>query len=152
MLALAVPWIISICLLWSLAYLLVLCSRRRLPFHEGDIVETRLSAIAAQTGRSRFVVRFRLALPGGRNRAHTFSFPVNGDPDQARESGRYRELQTCYSQGMRIRVHYVPHCEWLFGLIPEVPRFSSRGALVGIGAISLALAIWSLYLLGFLPV
>lgn len=145
-------WILSICLLWSLAYLVVLCSRKRLPFYEGEVVETRLTASAARTGRSRFVVRFRLSLPGGRSRKGAFPFLLAGELEHVRGSERYRELQTYYSDRKPMKAHYVPYCEWLFGLIPEAPRITQRAALIGICAILVAVMVWILQLLHLLPV
>lgn len=144
-------WIVSLFLLWPLAYLIVLSSRKRLPFYEGEVVEAHLSSSAVRTGRSRFVVRFRLALSGGRNRTGAFVFLLAGEPEHIRESSRCSELQGYYLGGTRIRAHYVPYCEWLFGLIPEAPKFTQRAAFVGTSAIFISAVIWTLYLLGVPP-
>lgn len=149
MLLTVVPWIVSICLLWSLAYLLVLCSRKRLPFYRAEVVETRLSAAIGQSGSSRFVVRFRIPRPIGPSREVVVPFVLTGDPARARESARYRELQACYSVGNQVRMHYVPHGEWAFGLMPEWSGFGPRAAFAAVVAISLAALAWILYLAGF---
>lgn len=98
------------------------------------------------------VVRFSLSLPGGHNRAGAFSFLLAGEPEHARGSERYRELQTYYSDRRRIKAYYVPYGEWLFGLISEAPRLTRGAALIGISATSVAMAMWILHLLGLLPV
>lgn len=149
MLLVVLPWIVSICLLWSLAYLLVLCSRKRLPFYQAEVIETHLSEAIAQSGSSRFVVRFRISRPAGAAREVVLPFVLNGKPARARESARYRELQAHYSVGNQVRMHHVPHGEWAFGLVPEWSGFGPRGVFAAVVAISLAALVWMLYLGGF---
>jgi hypothetical protein len=132
--------------LWALAFLTVIYFRQRLPFCEAEIVDTYLGTFKNLSGRCRFVVRFRLLRPGIRTNTGMAVFVLAGQPDRARESSRYAELKAYYSAGRRMKAHYLPHCEWLFGYLLETPGRPPQAIPLVLIAAFIAVMLGILYL------
>lgn len=133
-------------LLWLLGLLAQICFRRRLPFCEAEIVDTYLGTFSSISGRCRFVVRFRLLRPGIRVSTGMAVFVLAGEPDRARESSRYAELQAYYPAGKKMKAYYLPNCEWLFGYLLETPGRPPQTFLLVLLAAFIAAMLGILYL------
>jgi hypothetical protein len=139
--------LVPVGLAWVLALLIVIHFRMRLPFSEAEITETHVDAFA-WSGRSRFVVRFRLLRPGIRISTGLIAFILAGEPDKAREGTRCAQLKTYYPVGRRVKAYYLPHFEWLFGYILETPGRPPQTVPLALIALLFAMVVGIVYLKG----
>lgn len=133
-------------LLWLLGLLAQIFFRKLLPSCEAEIVDTHLGTFSSISGRSRFVVRFRLLRSGIRVITGVTVFVLAGEPDEAQKSSRYAELKAYYPAGKKLRAYYLPNCEWLLGYLLETPGRPPQTILLVLLAAFIAAMLGILYL------
>jgi hypothetical protein len=130
-------WLMSILLLWTVAYLIVIALRNRLPFLEANVTDTSVRPSPRNPKRMQFLVRYHFSPTHNRNPGF-FWLNLRGDrPEAAVASPQYEQLASLFPKGKVMNFHFVPHCKYLFDLIPPSPFVAQTAMLMGIIAASL---------------
>ena len=143
-------WLLSILLLWTVAYLIVIALRNHLPSLEATVTDTSVRPSPRNPKRMQFLVRYHFSPTHNRN-PRLFWLNLRGDsPEDAVASPQYEQLASLFPKGKVMNFHFVPHCKHLFELIPPSPFVAQTAMLMGVIAASLTacLAVVILVIVG----
>ena len=143
-------WLMSILLLWTVAYLIIIALRNHLPSLEATVTDTWVRPSPRNPKRMQFLVRYHFSPTHNRNPG-LFWLSLRADsPEDAVASPQYEQLASLFPKGKVMNFHFVPHCKHLFELIPPSPFVAQTAMLMGVIAASLTagLAVVILVIVG----